>query len=192
MKPKRPSHATVVAYVALFVALGGTAWAALHVGTKQVVNNSLRSGDLRNGKAVGGKDVIPNSLGGRQIDEEDLNASHGLALLAGHQRRDECAVPQSSEVACAEAKLSLGRASRILAIATGTEYGVSSPSGVDCKLEFDGNPNTFGSFANPGDSSVLNSSAFETNGFAMTGVSQGTTGTVIHSATIAVLALGEG
>ena len=63
MRPgiRKPGHATVVAYVALFVALGGSSYAALKVGSKQIVNNSLRSGDIRNSTIVS-KDVKNRSL----------------------------------------------------------------------------------------------------------------------------------
>ena len=42
-----PSHSTVVAYLALFVALGGTAFAATRITGRDVVNNSLSSVDIR-------------------------------------------------------------------------------------------------------------------------------------------------
>jgi len=44
---RRPRHGTVVAYVALFVALGGSAYAAATIGSAQVVDDSLRSVDLK-------------------------------------------------------------------------------------------------------------------------------------------------
>jgi hypothetical protein len=42
------SHTTVVAYLALFVALGGTAYAAATITGADVVNGSLTGADLRN------------------------------------------------------------------------------------------------------------------------------------------------
>jgi hypothetical protein len=44
----RLTFANVVSLVALFVALGGSSYAALRIGTGQIVNNSVRSRDLRN------------------------------------------------------------------------------------------------------------------------------------------------
>jgi hypothetical protein len=202
VKLKRPSHATVVAYAALFVALGGTAWAALHVGSKQVVNNSLKSSDLRNGKAVGGKDVIPNSLGRRQVDERSLNPS-GLMALSGSQPQGECPL-STTQLTCASTQVKLSRRSRILAIASGTEYGTTSPNTAVCELHLDDNASIFQSQTNPGEER-LNSSPFGTNGFALTGVTQGSVpagrhtvslacgtsnaGTALHHATIAALAI---
>jgi hypothetical protein len=44
----RLTFANVTSLLALFVALGGSSYAALHVGSKQIVNNSVRSKDIRN------------------------------------------------------------------------------------------------------------------------------------------------
>lgn len=38
----RPTHTTVVAYLALFVALGGSSYAAVRIGSRQIINNSVR------------------------------------------------------------------------------------------------------------------------------------------------------
>jgi hypothetical protein len=79
----RPSHAVVVAYLALFVALGGSSFAVVKVGTRQIVNNSVSTKDLKNndvrGKDVrnsslGGADVGSNKLTGADIDESKLGA----------------------------------------------------------------------------------------------------------------------
>ena len=55
------SFANVVALLALFIALGGTSWAALKITGKNVQNGTLS-----------GKDVRRNSLGGRVIAEGKL------------------------------------------------------------------------------------------------------------------------
>jgi len=68
---RRPRHATIVAYLALFVALGGSSYAALRVGSAQIVNNSVRTKDLRNND-VRGKDVRNNTLTGADINEARL------------------------------------------------------------------------------------------------------------------------
>ena len=56
LRTHRPSHAVVVAYLALFVALGGSSYAAVTVTGKNVRNSSLT-----------GSDVKTNSLTGRDI-----------------------------------------------------------------------------------------------------------------------------
>lgn len=78
-----PRHSTVVAYLALFIALGGSSYAALKVGSRQIADNSVRSRDLRNGevrgkdvrnRSVTGRDVGRNRLGGGAIKESTLGA----------------------------------------------------------------------------------------------------------------------
>jgi len=82
----RPSHATIVAYLALFVALGGTAYAATSlpansVGTKQLRNGAVTTPKLRD-QAVTGRKVANNSLTGTQINASTLgtvpNAAHAV------------------------------------------------------------------------------------------------------------------
>jgi hypothetical protein len=68
---RQPSPALVIAVIALFVALGGGAYAALRLGSKQIVNNSVRSKDVRN-RTLTGRDHAFDSLGGRHIDEPKL------------------------------------------------------------------------------------------------------------------------
>ena len=69
---ERPRHVTVVSYLALFLALGGAAWAAATVGSGDVVNNSLRSADLKNNAAVRSSDVRNRSLGGADLRNNSL------------------------------------------------------------------------------------------------------------------------
>ena len=58
---RRPSHATVVAYLALFVALGGSSYAALTISGKNVKNESLTGADVKN-NTLGSADVKNGSL----------------------------------------------------------------------------------------------------------------------------------
>jgi hypothetical protein len=58
--------------VALFVALGGGAYAAAQITSQDVKNNSLLSKDLKDGKGVKGVDVTNNSLTGKDIKESSL------------------------------------------------------------------------------------------------------------------------
>lgn len=59
--PRWPSPATLLSLVALFVALGGTSYAAITVTSKDVKDNSLASADVRDGSLTG-KDVKDRSL----------------------------------------------------------------------------------------------------------------------------------
>jgi hypothetical protein len=62
----------------LFVALGGTSYAVLHIDSGDVQDNSLRSRDVRNGtlrsrdvrdRSLLARDLRPNSLGGGVVKE---------------------------------------------------------------------------------------------------------------------------
>jgi hypothetical protein len=68
---RRPHHATVISLVALFVALGGTSYAALTISGKNVKNGSLTGADVKN-SSLTGKDVKNNSLTGSDIAESKL------------------------------------------------------------------------------------------------------------------------
>ena len=69
------SYANVGVTVCLFLILaGGIAYATGKIGSHEIKNNSIKSVDLKNRKAVRGKDVVRNSLRGSQIAEKTLNA----------------------------------------------------------------------------------------------------------------------
>ncbi len=75
-KLKRPSHGTVVAYLALFVALGGSAYAATHlgknsVGSKQLKNNAVVTAKIKKESVTGAK-VKKGTLTGAQINASTL------------------------------------------------------------------------------------------------------------------------
>jgi hypothetical protein len=55
------TYANVMATIAVFLALGGGAYAALRVTSANIVNKTIR-----------GKDVKPNTLGGKQVNEANL------------------------------------------------------------------------------------------------------------------------
>jgi hypothetical protein len=48
MRSLRPNHSTIAAYAALFIALGGTSYAAVTVSGKNVKDNSLTTKDIKN------------------------------------------------------------------------------------------------------------------------------------------------
>ena len=67
----RPSPAMVVALMALFVALGGSSYAALRVTGKNVKNSSLTGKDVKN-KSLTGRDV--KNLGSGDVKDSSLLA----------------------------------------------------------------------------------------------------------------------
>jgi hypothetical protein len=68
----RASYANVVSSLALFAAVGGGAYAATETTSKTIKNNTIKSIDQKDGKAVHGVDVVPDSLTGQQILESSL------------------------------------------------------------------------------------------------------------------------
>jgi len=66
----RPSPAMVVALAALFVALGGSAY-ALSITGASIVNGSVRGADIKN-RSLTGKDVKRNAIGGATVKESGL------------------------------------------------------------------------------------------------------------------------
>jgi hypothetical protein len=65
-----------VAYIALFLALAGGAVAAGTIGSGDVVNNSLKSADLKTNKGVRGSDVRNGSLGGSDVRNGSLRGAN--------------------------------------------------------------------------------------------------------------------
>jgi hypothetical protein len=67
----RPTPALVVAFAALFTALGGTGYAALKVTGSNVVNSTLTGVDVKTA-SLGPVDIKKDSLDGVRIDEATL------------------------------------------------------------------------------------------------------------------------
>jgi hypothetical protein len=78
----RLSYANVMATVAAFLALGGVSYAAATVGSSQIVNNSVKSKDLRQ-RTIRGVDVRKNTLGGKHIKESKLGRVPDAQTLQG-------------------------------------------------------------------------------------------------------------
>ncbi len=77
----RPNYAEVMSTLAFFVAVGGVGWAAATINSADVVNESLRSKDLKDNKAVKSADVALNALTGEDIDEDSLDTIDADRLI---------------------------------------------------------------------------------------------------------------
>ena len=75
----RPRHATVVAYLALFVALGGSSYAAISIGSGNIRNSSIRSEDIGTGQ-VHSSDIRNNDVQGIDI----ANSAIGTTDVKNH------------------------------------------------------------------------------------------------------------
>jgi hypothetical protein len=80
-KSRRPSPALVIAIVALFVALGGTGYAASQINGKSLKNNSVPGKKLKNKTVAAGK-VKPDTLTGAQIQESTLGTVPSASTAA--------------------------------------------------------------------------------------------------------------
>jgi hypothetical protein len=100
---RRPSHATVVAYIALFVALGGTA-IATHPGgentisTGDIINGQVKTDDLGNGEVkvadVGQGAVATDELVNGQVKAADIGDGEikGADIANGQVTADDLAM----------------------------------------------------------------------------------------------------
>jgi hypothetical protein len=85
LRGRRPSPALVVATLALFVALGGTVWAASRIDGRRIAPKSLPGNRLIVG-SVSGNRLRPGSIGGNRIKSSSLgrvpSAAHAEAADA--------------------------------------------------------------------------------------------------------------
>ena len=65
------TYANVMATIAVFVALGGSSYAVIRVGSAEIEDGSVRSRDLKDG-GIAERDMRRNSLGRRSISEGSL------------------------------------------------------------------------------------------------------------------------
>jgi hypothetical protein len=69
-----PSPSLVIACVALFVALGGVAYAASTIGSDDIIDGSIRNRDFKDG-TLRGQEAKRNGFGGGAIKEKSLDAA---------------------------------------------------------------------------------------------------------------------
>lgn len=74
MRIPHPTYSNVAATLALFVALGGTSFAAVSITSGDVKNGSLTGTDLKN-ESVTGSDIDNSSLTGSDIKSSSLTSS---------------------------------------------------------------------------------------------------------------------
>jgi hypothetical protein len=165
---RKPSHATVVAYLALFVAVAtGGAYAVERIGSADVADDSLRSADLRDRKAVKGVDVKRDALTGKEIRETSLDGDE-FTSFAGLGDVGDCNPTSATPVACVTTTLDLAKPARALVVATGGQYtagGDGNGSAAGCDIRIDGAPRP--AFATPGEDET-DTNAGATDGFART------------------------
>jgi len=81
-RPRRPSHATIVAYAALFVAVGGTSYAAATIGSDDIQRNAVRSKHVKNHSLLK-RDFKGGQLPAGKRGPVGLRGPRGLTGTAG-------------------------------------------------------------------------------------------------------------
>lgn len=160
------TYANVTATLALFVAMAtGGAYAASKIGTSDIKKRAVSSAKIKKRAIRGGVHVRNNSVTGKNIREQTVNAL-AFSAIDGTQRLD-CDPTDAEFVDCASVTLRLPRAGRALVVATGGSYSAgNNPASGRCEVRIDGEEESLADF--PGEEATANTSAFATNGFART------------------------
>jgi hypothetical protein len=162
----RPRHATVVAYVALFVALGGTAMAAVIVNSNsQVAKDTISGHQAPSGKhanliagSVNSQDVADYGLTGADLN--DSARARGSAATSD----TGCDPNSTSFIDCGHVTIHLARISRILIVANALWRPLDSNLNAGtCRIGVDAVP--FGPDAHPTETGALSE-----NSLALTNV----------------------
>jgi hypothetical protein len=178
------TFSNVVAVLALFLALGGGAYATVElkklkansVGTKQLKNNAVKSAK-----------VADNSLTGSDLDESTLgkvpsaasadnaaklggqDASAYLSAASSGFDANQCNPSSSTLVDCTSTTLDLPHPGQVLLVAAGGEVGVAGDGSGSCQFRIDGNLSTVPEVI-PGGSTLDHYQSFYQNGFSVTSV----------------------
>jgi hypothetical protein len=96
----RPSPALVVAVVALFMALGGTSYAALKITGSNVVNRSLGGNEMKK-NTLDGDEIKESALGivPKAADADTVGGQPAAAFMAKTTRGFEAPIPEVLNIA---------------------------------------------------------------------------------------------
>ena len=129
----RPTPALVIAVLALFVALGGSAYAVRQINGRLIKNRTIAGAKLKN-----------NTLGDRQISDSKVSGVMAAATLGrSASDPDGNCDPQGGAggpfINCVSVSLNLPRDGRVLLVASGGQVNVQgSPTAGTCRLSADG------------------------------------------------------
>ena len=126
-KPSRSilSFANVVSVLALFVALGGSSYAAMKIGSDEIADNSVRGRDIHK-DSVRGTDIRNNDVKGRDVRDNTLTGDDLKESTLGSVPRAEDALTLAGKPA--SAFLGSGRQTRtgLIKLAHGETKTVAS------------------------------------------------------------------
>lgn len=133
LRGARPSPALVISLAALFVALGGTAWAAHKIGSKEISAGAITPSKLKNGAvttaklrdgAVTGPKIAPGAVGGRQLDESSLGTVPSAVTAQRAVRADSAATADHAGSADSAASFERFAASPVVKAGIGQEVTI--------------------------------------------------------------------
>ena len=141
---KWPSPALLVAITAVFLAIGGAAYAGLRVGTRDLQNGAVTAAKLHK-KAVTTKKIKRDSVTGAKVKESSLgtvpNANAVGGLPANNLVRIASAAVNHDALAAsgtaAQASIDAPRAGFLQIIASGDSFTSVSDAGITCALLLD-------------------------------------------------------
>ena len=116
---KRLTFANLTSVLALFVALGGTSYAAISVGSAEIRTNAVGRSEIRSGavgkseirtNAVGKSEVRPNAVGRSEILTDGVNRSELAKDAVGTDELADGGVELSDLSAATRTAMTLGRA----------------------------------------------------------------------------------
>src|SRR4051812_32232516 len=138
----RPSPAMIVACIALFVALGGSAVALSG-------SNTVQSDDLGPGAQVMAPDVSANAVNGADVVNGSIAGADiaPSALSKGRAINSNCNPTSNAFADCGAVTINLARTARVMIVASSMWYGNGAVGGT-CRIGVDGAP--FGLNAFPG------------------------------------------
>jgi hypothetical protein len=96
----------MVSIIALFVALGGTAWATHKIGSREIKRGAVTGPKIKNGAVTGAKlakgavtgpKIAPDSVTGAQIDESTLGTVPSASSAASAARATTAATAATAE-----------------------------------------------------------------------------------------------
>lgn len=161
MRIRRPSHATVVAYLALLVALGGSAYAVSKVGTNDLKRSAVTSPKIAD-ETIRGRDVAKAAVGTRQLS---------FRPVIRHQNAGECDPAGGVPTECARFGIRLERPGGVFVVAGGGQFSVGGPAAGECRIDVGAGGGS--SAARPGETASINTDSGATNGFTLTFATSG-------------------
>jgi hypothetical protein len=128
MRLPRPSAPLAVSFLALFVALGGVSWAAIHLPPNSVGSAQIRNFSVGNAKlgpnSIGPRKIIPGSVGATQVDSSQVQLRIAGPCMTGAMQ----SVSQTGDVTCTQALPSEYGTQPQTATLTGTQQQIASVS----------------------------------------------------------------